>query len=216
MSGSQNAQDARYLMTGHAKEIVNPRPAVFLDRDGNLNEEVGYLGDPARVRLLPGAGPAVRAVREAGMHAVIITNQSGIARGLIQDSEVRAVNQRVVKLLAEQGAEVDGVYYCPHHPEGAVAQYRVVCACRKPAPGLLHQAAEDLGVALEKSFVIGDKLSDVALAHAVGARGILVRTGFGNEQLLTDSPDVLAIDYVADDVLAAVQWILHERSLERA
>ena len=189
-----------------------PRPAVFLDRDGNLNEDLGYLGDPSRVCLLPGAAEAVRAIGDAGMHAVIITNQSGVARGLMDEHDVHAVNQRVVELLGAEGAHVDGVYYCPHHPEGSISAYRAACECRKPAPGLLYQAAAQLDVDLANSYVIGDKLSDVELAHAVGARGILVLTGYGREQLPADAARRRRIDFVADDVLAAVRWILHDRS----
>ncbi len=166
------------------------------------------MSDPRRIRLLPGAPEAVQAVREAGMYAVIITNQGGVGRGLMSEEDVQAVNARVVELLKVHGAEIDALYYCPHHPEGQVEAYRVVCECRKPAPGLLHRAADELPIDLERSFVIGDKLTDVRLAHAVGGKGILVRTGFGNAELESAHAEGLRIDYVADDVYDAVTWIL--------
>ncbi len=186
------------------------RPAVFFDRDGNLNEEIGYAGDPDRIRLLPGAAEAVRAVREAGMPAVVISNQSGIARGLLTVEQVETVNARVLGLLAAEGAAVDALYYCPHHPEGEIAAYAIACECRKPAPGLLQRAAAEHGIDLPASYVVGDKVSDVQLAHAVGGRGVLVQTGYGPREREKAVAQGVKIDHVANDVLDAVRWILTE------
>lgn len=186
------------------------RRAVFFDRDGTLNEEVGYVGEPGRIRLLPGAPEAVTLVNRAGLAAVVITNQSGIARGMLTETQVEAVNARVLELLNVHGAQVDGLYYCPHHPEGKVSAHAVTCDCRKPAPGLLNQAAAALELDLPNSFVIGDKASDVGLAAAVGAKGILVRTGYGNAELLKIEQRGIPVAYIADGVLDAAQWILHE------
>lgn len=186
------------------------RRAVFFDRDGTLNEEVGYVGEPERIRLLPGAPEAVTLVNRAGLAAVVITNQSGIARGLLSEEQVTSVNDRVLELLNLHGARVDGLYLCPHHPEGKVAPFAVACECRKPAPGLLKQAASALELDLPGSFVVGDKASDVALAVAVGAKGILVRTGYGNAELQKIEQRGIPVAYVADGVLEAAQWILHE------
>lgn len=186
------------------------RRAVFFDRDGTLNEEVGYVGEPERIRLLPGAPEAVRAANAAGFEAVVITNQSGIARGLLTEDQVRAVNERVVQLLAAHGARVDALYYCPHHPEGKVAPFNTACECRKPGAGLLKQAAEGRGIDLRRSFVVGDKVSDVGMAVAVGAKGVLVRTGYGNAELPKLKEKGIPVAHVADGVNEAVQWILDE------
>jgi D-glycero-D-manno-heptose 1,7-bisphosphate phosphatase len=184
------------------------KPAVFFDRDGTLNEEIGYLGDPARVRLLAGAPEAVAAARSAGFATVIITNQSGIARGLLTEAQVQAVNARVVANLKLHHAEIDAVYYCPHHPEGTVEAFRGRCDCRKPAPGLLKRAAVECGLDLAASYVIGDKASDVGLAAQAGAKGLLVRTGYGNAEIEKLAARGYQAAYVADGVFDAVQWIL--------
>lgn len=184
------------------------RRAVFFDRDGTLNEEIGYVSDPDRIRLLPGAVEAVMAVRAAGMAAVIVTNQGGVGRGLMNEDQVRKVNARVIERLAEQGAVIDAVYYCPHHPKGTVQGYIYICACRKPAPGMVKLAAEDLDLDLPASFVIGDKTSDIELAWNAGARGILVQTGFGADEAALASERRIPLAYTAANVLDAVKWIL--------
>jgi D-glycero-D-manno-heptose 1,7-bisphosphate phosphatase len=186
------------------------RRAVFFDRDGTLNEEIGYVGDPSRIRLLPGAPEAVGAVNRAGFDAIVVTNQSGIARGLLTVDAVQSVNQRVLELLELHGSQVDAVYYCPHHPEGTVEAYRALCDCRKPAPGMLRQAAKDRGLTLDASYVIGDKACDVGLAVAVGAKGILVKTGYGNSEVAKIRERGYTVAFMADNVLEAVQWILED------
>lgn len=182
--------------------------AVFFDRDGTLNQEIGYVSDPERIRLLPHAPEAVQAVREAGWLTIIVTNQGGVGRGLMTETQVQAVNRRVVELLGQHGVVMDGVYYCPHHPEGQIAEYRLVCECRKPSPGMLRQAAADHGIALVHSVVVGDKISDVQLAQAVGARGVLVRTGFGEAEWARAKAMGIQPDAVVSDVGEAVAWIL--------
>ncbi|HEX7086786.1 MAG TPA: HAD family hydrolase [Vicinamibacterales bacterium] len=155
------------------------RPAVFLDRDGTLIEERGYLHDPDRVALFPATAPAIVRLRAAGFAIVVVTNQAGVARGLFGEDAVRRVHARLDALLGPAGAAPDAYYYCPHHPDGAVEAYRRVCACRKPAPGMIERAARDLGLDVVRSFVVGDKWIDVELANRAGARGMLVRTGYG-------------------------------------
>ena len=155
------------------------RPAVFLDRDGTLIEERGYLHDPDGIALFPSTAPAIVRLRAAGFAIVVVTNQAGVARGLFDEDAVRRVHEKLDALLAPAGAAPDAYYYCPHHPEGAVAAYRVACACRKPEPGLVARAARDLGLDVARSFVVGDKWIDVELANRAGARGMLVRTGYG-------------------------------------
>src|SRR5690606_21848860 len=136
------------------------RPAVFLDRDGTIVVERNYLADPARVELVPGAAAALRALAEAGYALVVVTNQSGIARGLYGEGEFRAVQRRIEELLAREGIRLDGVYHCPHHPD-----YTGPCECRKPAVGLYLRAARELGLDLSRSVCIGDRLKDVLPAR---------------------------------------------------
>ena len=156
------------------------RPAVFFDRDGTLIEDEHYLGDPARVRLRGGAADAVRRVNEAGLAAVIVTNQSGIARGMFTEADYARVRDRVLALLAEAGARVEGTYHCPHHPDFGPA-----CACRKPGIALFQQAASEHALDLARSGFIGDRLRDVSPAARFGGLGVLVPavdTPFGDMQ----------------------------------
>ena len=154
--------------------MADLRPAILLDRDGTVIVEKSYLADPAGVELAPGAGAGLRRLAAAGFTLVVVSNQSGIARGFMTDADVAAVNARTAELLRAEGVEIAGWYHCPHGPEAS-------CACRKPAPGLAHQAARDLGLDLRRSVVIGDKPSDIGLGDAVGAGGVLVLTGHGVE-----------------------------------
>jgi len=150
------------------------RRAVFLDRDGVLIEDVGYLSEPGAVALLPGAAEAVAALRDAGWRVVVITNQSGVARGMLTEARLAEIHARLRELLAVEGAEIDGLYYCPHHPDGDVEAYRRSCDCRKPAPGLLRAAARELEIGLSASWMVGDKASDIAAGAAAGCRTVLV------------------------------------------
>lgn len=186
-----------------------PRPAVFIDRDGTLTEEVGYVNHPARLTLLPRSAEAIRRLNRAGIPAVVVTNQAGIARGYFTEEVLHAVNAAMVSQLKEAGAHLDGVYVCPHHPSEGAPPYRAVCDCRKPRPGLLHRAAAELGLDLPASTVVGDKPSDLVPARAVGARGVLVLTGYGlGEWEYRRDRFVVEPDHVAADLLAAVEWIL--------
>ena len=181
--------------------------AVFLDRDGTVIEEVGYLDSPERVALFPWTIDAIRSLNRAGLRVVIVTNQSGVARGYFTEATVEQVHRRVSELLAVGGASVDAYYYCPHHPSGSVAEYTRVCDCRKPAPGLVDRAVQDLGVDPRQSVVVGDRWLDIAMAQQVGARGVLVRTGYGaiEEQR---HPANLTADTVVNNLVEAVSWAL--------
>lgn len=150
------------------------RPAVFLDRDGVLVEDVGYLSRPDQLSLLPGAAAAVARLREAGYLVVLVTNQSGVARGMFGEDALARIHDSLEQALAREGARLDGIFYCPHHPTEGRPPYRAVCACRKPEPGMLLTAAEALGIDLGSSWMVGDKLGDVAAGHRAGCRGILV------------------------------------------
>ena len=152
------------------------RPAVFLDRDGTLVEEVPYLHDPARVALLGGVGALAR-LAAAGYALVVVTNQAGVARGLYDEAAVDAVHRRLAELLAGAGVRLDAVLHCPHHPEGTVPGYARRCRCRKPGPGMLEAAADRLGLDLAASFMVGNQPTDVGAAVAAGVTPLYVTTG---------------------------------------
>lgn len=188
---------------------MDKRPAVFLDRDGCVNVEDSYIRDLAQLRLYPDSLNSIKKLNAAGLLVVIITNQSGVARGYMTEDLVRRAHDLLLGWARESGARIDGIYYCPHHPEGSQAPYAIHCQCRKPAPGMLRQAAEELGIDLAASFVVGDKISDIALGPAVGARAALVRTGYGVAQLEKIESESLPMpDHVADGIGGAVEWIL--------
>jgi heptosyltransferase-2 len=185
-------------------------PAAFLDRDGTIIEDLGYLGDPAGIRFIPGAVEALRRLQRSGYRLILVTNQAGVARGLITEADVRKVNDRLMALLTEAGVRLDGIYYCPHHPEHGPPEYRRECACRKPKPGMIHQAIRDCDLDPARSVVIGDHVTDAGLALAFpGMRAILVRTGHGQEQWEKIQAGTLpSPEHVADDLGAAVEWFL--------
>ena len=182
-------------------------PAVFLDRDGTLLEEAGYLDRLDKVAFFPYAIDAVRLLNRAGLKVIVITNQSGVGRGMYSEEFVVRTHEIMTARLAAGGAHVDAYYYCPHHPDSALERYRIDCDCRKPAPGMLRTAASDLGLDLRRSFTVGDKWTDVAAGAAVGAQGILVRTGYGKDTEATRPPGGEPA-LVADNVAAAAAWIL--------
>jgi D-glycero-D-manno-heptose 1,7-bisphosphate phosphatase len=185
------------------------KPAVFLDRDGTMIDDVGYLDSLSRVAFYPWTVDAVRALNGAGLGVVVVTNQSGIARGLFSEGFVEETHQYVDTYLAAGGAHVDAYYYCPHHPDGRVQEYARVCDCRKPGRGMIDAASRDLGLDPARSFVVGDKWIDVQLGRTVGARAILVRTGMGADQE-RQPPDGIAADAVVDNLAAAASWILRQ------
>jgi D-glycero-D-manno-heptose 1,7-bisphosphate phosphatase len=174
---------------------------VFLDRDDTLIRDKGYLNDPEGIEILSGVGDAIRLLNEQGIPVIIVTNQSGIARGLLDEETLGVIHTRLVALLSQQGARIDAIYYCPHHPEGVREEYRVSCSCRKPEPGLLIMAADAFGLDLGRCYMVGDKPIDIETIHRVGGKGILI--GSGRAITMNDNPD-----YIARDVLDAVNWIL--------
>lgn len=192
-----------------AQEIISLRRAVFFDRDGTLNEEVGYVDDLRRFRVYPFATHAVRQINAAGLLAVVLTNQSGVGRGMFPEELVGTVHEQLKTEMQQAGARLDAIYYCPHHPAAEVARYRTDCSCRKPATGMMQQAAQQLGIRLSESFVIGDRYVDIEMAKRAGAASVLVRTGFGQgEWEKFGSNGREQPDYVAGNVYEAVQWIL--------
>lgn len=193
--------------------MTKRKPAVFLDRDGTINEQMGYINHICRFQLLPGAAQAIKKLNDAHIPVVVVSNQSGLARGYFPEELLVAMHEKMHKLLAEEGAVVDAIYYCPHHPEAKEARFREACDCRKPKPGLILQASEELGLDPEKSFVVGDRWSDIKTAANCGATSILVRTGYGrgDEQYIGPQQKIQP-DFKADDLSGAVEWILKQSS----
>ncbi|MEZ6013698.1 MAG: D-glycero-beta-D-manno-heptose 1,7-bisphosphate 7-phosphatase [Planctomycetota bacterium] len=181
--------------------------AVFLDRDGTLNVEVDYLSDPDQLELLPGVPAALRRLTDAGFKLCLVTNQSGVARGLFTEETLHRIHARLVALLAAEGAALDSIAYCPHHPTAGAPPYRAVCRCRKPLPGLYEDAVLRFGIDATRSFAVGDTLRDLEAGAALGAQGVLVRTGKGRDQeqraIASGRPTI-----VVDDLAAAADWIL--------
>ena len=185
------------------------RPAVFMDRDGCLIEEAGYINHPSRVRMLPRSPAAVACLNRAGIAAVMATNQAGIARDYFSKETLEAVNAEVVRQLADHGATLDALYVCTHHPTAGQPPFRLECECRKPKPGLLLRAAADLALDLSRSVMIGDKPSDVAAGHAAGVATVLVLTGYGRGEWEYRRHEwTLGPDHVAEDLFDAVLWAL--------
>jgi D-glycero-D-manno-heptose 1,7-bisphosphate phosphatase len=185
------------------------KPAIFLDRDGTLSHEVGYVNHPSRFRLYPWSVDAVRAINGAGWLAVLVTNQAGVARGYFPEVVVQEVIRRLEDAMAAGGARLDGLYVCLHHPTLGEPPYRRDCDCRKPQPGMLKRAEAELGADLSRSWVVGDRRSDLQLAWNAGARGALVQTGYGRGELEYLSPRWdRGPDLVAAHTLEAVERIL--------
>jgi histidinol-phosphate phosphatase family protein len=172
-----------------------------MDRDGTVSEEVGYMRDPDRFAVFPWTGRAIRRLNERGLAAVLVTNQSGVGRGYFETDLVDRVHGLLVGEIAREGARLDGIYYCPHHPDAG-------CACRKPRPGMLRQAGEELELGLNRSVMVGDQYTDVLAGQAVGARTILVLTGAGREQRERHGGDGPQPDHVVGNLEDAVELIL--------
>ena len=196
----------RHTTEDSTAQGVNRYHGVFLDRDGTIIQEKGYLSDPGAIELIPGVARAIRLCNYLALKVVVVSNQSGVARGYFTDSIVEKVNGRLRVLLAHEGARLDGIYYCPHHPADN-------CMCRKPAPGMLLKAADELNIALPHSYLVGDKGADIGAVHRVGGKGILVLTGYGTEEsggCQGDPPD-----FVARDLLEAAYWVLIQEGVKR-
>lgn len=183
------------------------RRAVFIDRDGTLIEEAGYLSSLERLVFFPYTVDAVRLLNRAGFTAVVITNQAGIARGIVKEDFVSAAHRHISERLEAGGARIDAYYHCPHHPDGIIESLRIACECRKPQPGLIRRAANDLDIDLAASYTIGDRWHDVEAGRAAGTRTILVRTGYGRKEEQKPRDGVLA-DAIVDNLAAAVAVIL--------
>jgi D-glycero-D-manno-heptose 1,7-bisphosphate phosphatase len=182
-------------------------PAIFLDRDGTLVEERGYIDRLDLLSVFPWTADALRLLRRAGFRLVVVTNQSAVGRGIIDEDFLRQVHAEVDARLAPAGAVPDGYYFCPHLPEAREERYRQACRCRKPEPGLIEQACADLGLDAARSVMVGDRWIDVACGRAAGTRTVLVRTGQGAHEERRGSPGPRA-DVIVDDLMEAAGWIL--------
>jgi D-glycero-D-manno-heptose 1,7-bisphosphate phosphatase len=189
--------------------VTDGRVAVFFDRDGTLNEDVGYLRMPEEMRLIPGAAEAVRLLNDRQILTCVISNQSGVARGFLTEADLIPIHDRLQEQLAAAGAHLDRIYYCPHHATEGRPPYNIDCTCRKPRTGMLRRAAEELSIALAKSFVIGDKALDVEVGKAAGAYAILVLTGFGGSSIDECRRSGVTPDFVAPTIVEAVNHITH-------
>ena len=198
------------------------KQAVFLDRDGTLIEEVGYLDCPEDIRVYPAAFDAVSKINESGALAIVITNQSAVARGWVNEQDLQQWHQLIARTFQANGSRLDGFYYCPHHPDMGSEPYKRVCTCRKPKPGLLQRAANELNINLLSSYMVGDRLIDIETGHRASCGSILVKSGCGlleldqlNNREKTDADSVNHLqrpDQVVTDVLDGVKWILEQTS----
>ena len=190
---------------------MSGRPAVFLDRDGTLSEERGYIDRLELIEIFPWTSDAIRLLNRAGFVVVVVTNQSAIGRGIIDLPFLQTVHDAFDRHLARSGARVDRYYYCPHHPDARLPEYRMVCRCRKPGPGMIEQATTELELDPSRSFMVGDRLIDVACGHAAGIRSLLVRSGHSAHT--GDAPPGLSEpDAILNNLMEAVGWILRSSS----
>lgn len=193
-------------MSGNSQSTIRDSqsslfPAIFIDRDGTLNEDIGYVSTAEQLILYPWAAEAVRMINEADLKAIVITNQSGVARGMYTEQTLAEIHSRMIDELAAHGARIDAIYYCPHHPDEG-------CECRKPRTGMLEAAAREHDIDLTHSFVVGDKASDINLAVNAGCEGVLVLSGYGRETVAHPDRWPCAPTLVAENLLDAVRRIL--------
>ena len=168
----------------------NKKPALFLDRDGVLTEEIGYITSVENLHIFPYAEECIRLIHEKGYYAIVITNQSGVARGLFTEETLKDMNTFLKEMTG-----VDAIYYCPHHPDGEVDKYRKICKCRKPEIGLLEQACKDFDINMDKSYMVGDRAGDILTGQRVGIKAILLESGYGLAKLEQNvTPDYVFAD----------------------
>jgi D-glycero-D-manno-heptose 1,7-bisphosphate phosphatase len=192
------------------------RPAVFIDRDGTISEEVGYVNHPSRFRVFPYSAQAIRTLNEFNWLAILVTNQAGVARGYFAEDVIGQVHEQLNKALETSKARLDAIYYCAHHPSVGEPPYRVDCDCRKPKPGLIQRAAADFEIDLEHSWMIGDRYSDTELAHNAGLKSAFVLSGYGRgEWEYQRSEWKLQPDIVCENLLDAVRTIVNSDSTGR-
>lgn len=185
------------------------KPAVFIDRDGTVNEQMGYINHISRFIMLPGTAEAIKLLNDHQYLAIIVSNQSGVARGYFPIELVDEIHAHMRVLLGKKGAFVDGIFFCPHYARGVVPEYSMECECRKPKTGLIEKAFDAFDVDMENSYVIGDRYSDIELALRLNLKGILVTTGYGLGDMEYVFPRLsFKPAYIARDLLHAVEWII--------
>ncbi len=184
------------------------RWGVFLDRDGVINEEIGYLGRAEFLKLLPGVAKAIQHLNQMNIPTIVVTNQAGVARGYFPVERVDEIHRALSNLLATEGAHVDRYYVCPHHPTEGIGSYRVICECRKPKPGMLYHAAHDLGLDLGRCFMVGDTIGDIQAGISAGCQTVLVLSGYGKIHQAQLGASRITVDFIAADLSRAVTWIL--------
>ena len=185
------------------------RRAVFMDRDGTISEEIGYVNHPSRYRIFPYSAEAVRLLNESGWLAILVTNQAGVARGYFTEDVINAVHGLLTEELRKQGARLDAIYYCAHHPTVGEAPYRFDCNCRKPKPGLIERAVAEFGIDVARSWMIGDRYSDIELARNAHVRAAFVKSGYGRGEWEYQRPAWKhEPDLIAEDLLEAVREIV--------
>jgi D-glycero-D-manno-heptose 1,7-bisphosphate phosphatase len=189
--------------------------AVFLDRDGTINEDAGYPAQSSQIRIFPASYEAVRRLNQAGLMAIVITNQSGVGRGLLTEKDLENIHKNMSAAFTKKNARLEAFYYCPHYELSSTPRYRKRCSCRKPNPGLALQAGKDFNINLRRSYTVGDKVEDVLFGRNIRATPILVMTGSGRESLakLKDLEAEPAL--VAEDIRQAVEWILEREKIIR-
>jgi D-glycero-D-manno-heptose 1,7-bisphosphate phosphatase len=188
--------------------LMMKKRAVFLDRDGTINKDVGYPSSFSMIEIFPFSFEAIRKINKAGLLAVIVSNQSGVGRGLIIEKNLLDIHQKLKAAFAQHNAHFDGVYYCPHYRLSSIPRYRKNCRCRKPNSGMGLQAAADLNIDMNNSYMVGDKVGDILFGRNIQAKPILLRTGFGQEALPKLKKKRIVPAYVAPNLLDAVNWIL--------
>lgn len=188
-----------------------PQAAVFLDRDGTINEQMGYINHISRFQLLPRAIEGIKLLNSHNIPVIVVSNQSGLARGYFPLELLDEVHEKMNNMLAEQGAHVDGIYYCPHHPEAKEEAFRKKCNCRKPRTGLLETAAKEMNLDLHQSFMVGDRWSDLECGVNAGATSVLVLTGYGmgDKQYIGPTKKVQP-SFIGKDLLHVAEWIVAE------
>ncbi len=185
------------------------RPAVFMDRDGTVNEQMGYVNHISRFHLLPGVCQAIRLLNERGFLGIILTNQSGVARGYFPLTLVHEIHAFLEEILKKEGAIIDGIFFCPHYPGGSIPEFTRECDCRKPGTGLMKKACNSFDIDMSRSYVVGDHFTDLEMARRCDLDGILVKTGYGLGDLTYVLPHMpIKPCYIADDLLDAVKWII--------
>ena len=190
---------------------MSGRPAVFLDRDGTLSEERGFIDRLELIEIFPWTSDAIRLLNRAGFAVVVVTNQSAIGRGIIDLPFLQTVHDAFDRHLVRSGAKIDRYYYCPHHPDAPLPEYRMACRCRKPGPGMIEQATTELELDPSRSFMVGDRLIDVACGHAAGVKSLLVRSGHSAHR--GEAPPGLSEpDAILNNLMEAVGWILRSSS----